>query len=48
MVVVSEKNPDVKLPSVTQSFLRNGVNKEMLFNLIYGSCIKRRKEKSWR
>ena len=27
------KSPDMKLPADTQSFLRNGANKEMVFNL---------------
>ena len=37
MVAVSDislKGPDMKLPADMQSFLRNGTNKEMLFNLI--------------
>ena len=33
------KNPNMKLPSDMTSFLRNGQNKEMLFNLIEQSII---------
>ena len=33
------KNPNMKLPSETSSFLTNGQNKEMLFNLVEQSII---------
>ena len=33
-MVIYLKRPDIKLPADMQSFLRNGANKETLFNLI--------------